>query len=105
MGSIVEFNCPSCGFSSGTLSVGWGRAGRTRFWGGLGTCSTCKSLAVVDLAAKLDVHRCRECQGQLTLIEGVASDIPCPSCNKILRSRNLGLWTQEPPGVTSGRTS
>src|SRR5205085_4920438 len=27
MGSIVEFNCRSCGFTSGNLSVGWGKAG------------------------------------------------------------------------------
>jgi hypothetical protein len=33
MGSIVEFNCQGCGFTTGDLRVGWGRAGRTRFWG------------------------------------------------------------------------
>ncbi len=92
MGSIVEFNCRSCGFTSGNLSVGWGKAGRTRFWGGLGVCSTCKRLSVVDLAVKLDMHRCKECQSQLTLLEGVAQDIPCPACNTILRSTNLGIW-------------
>ena len=33
MGSIVEFNCRSCGFTSGNLSVGWGKAGRTQVLG------------------------------------------------------------------------
>jgi len=92
MGSIVEFSCRSCGFTSGSLSVGWGKAGRTRFWGGLGLCPACKRLSVVDLAAKLDMHRCKDCQGQLTLLEGMAQDIPCPSCSTILRSTNLGVW-------------
>jgi hypothetical protein len=92
MGSIVEFNCRSCGFTTENLRVGWGKEGRTRFWGGLGVCPTCKRLSVVDLAAKLDMHRCKECQGQLTLLEGLAQDIPCPECSKTLRSTNLGVW-------------
>jgi hypothetical protein len=92
MGSIVEFNCQSCGFTTGDLRVGWGRAGRTRFWGGLGTCAACKRLSVVDLAAKLDTHRCQECQGQLQLLEGMAQDIPCPECTRVLRTTNLGVW-------------
>ena len=68
MGSIVEFNCRSCGFTTENLRVGWGKEGRTRFWGGLGLCPACKRLSVVDLSAKLDMHRCKECQGQLTLL-------------------------------------
>jgi hypothetical protein len=93
MGSIVEFTCRSCGYSSGSLSVGWGRAGRTRYWGGLGVCATCKRLCVVDLANKQDMHRCEECQGALQLLEGLAADIPCPACNgTILRTNNLGVW-------------
>jgi hypothetical protein len=64
MGSIVELNCKTCGYSSGNLSVGWGRAGRTR----------------------------EECQGALQLLEGLAQDIPCPSCNTVLRTTNLGVW-------------
>ena len=88
MGSIVEFNCQGCGFTTGDLRVGWGRAGRTRFWGGLGTCAACKRLSVVDLAAKLDTHRCQECQGQLQLLEGMAQDIPCPECSRVLRTTN-----------------
>ena len=92
MGTIVEFNCQGCGFTSGSLSVGWGKAGRTRFWGGLSLCPACKRLSVVDLATKQDVHRCPECQGQLQLLEGLAQDIPCPACSKILRSKSLGVW-------------
>jgi hypothetical protein len=92
MGSIVEFNCRSCGFTTENLKVGWGKEGRTRFWGGLGVCPACKRLSVVDLSAKLDMHRCKECQGQLTLLEGLAQDIPCPECTKTLRSTNLGVW-------------
>jgi phage FluMu protein Com len=93
MGSIVEFNCQGCGFTTGDLRVGWGRAGRTRFWGGLGVCATCKRLSVVDLAAKLDTHRCQECQGQLQLLEGMAQDIPCPECSRVLRTTNLESGT------------
>ncbi|TMA72073.1 MAG: hypothetical protein E6J72_20800 [Deltaproteobacteria bacterium] len=92
MGSIVEFTCRSCGFTTEHLRVGWGKEGRTRFWGGLGVCPACKRLSVVDLSAKLDMHRCKECQGQLTLLEGLAQDIPCPECSKTLRSTNLGVW-------------
>src|SRR6185295_9783714 len=72
MGSIVEFNCRSCGFTTENLRVGWGKEGRTRFWGGLGVCPTCKRLSVVDLAAKLDMHRCKECQGQVTWLDGLS---------------------------------
>ena len=54
-------------------------------------CPACKRLSVVDLSAKLDMHRCKECQGQLTLLEGLAQDIPCPECSKTLRSTNLGV--------------
>ena len=79
-------------FTSENLRVGWGKEGRTRFWGGLGLCPACKRLSVVDLSAKLDMHRCKECQGQLTLLEGLSQDIPCPECTKVLRSTNLGVW-------------
>ena len=92
MGSIVEFRCQSCGFTSGNLRVGWGKAGRARFWGGLGLCSACKRLAVVDLATRQDVHRCEQCQGQLQLLEGTAQDIPCPSCSKVLRPKSVDIW-------------
>jgi len=92
MGSIVEFSCPRCGYKSGDLRVGWGREGRTRFWGGLGVCAACKRISVVDLAAKLDMHRCDQCQAQLQMLEGTAQDIPCPECTRILRSQNLGVW-------------
>ncbi len=92
MGSIVEFNCPGCGYTSGHLRVGWGREGRSRFWGGLGVCATCKRLSVVDLAAKKDPHRCQECEAQLQLLEGLAQDIACPACRRTLRSKNLGIW-------------
>jgi len=92
MGSIVEFRCGGCGFTSGELRLGWGKEGRARFWGGLGHCPTCKRLSVVDLASKQDMHRCQECQGQLQLLEGMAQDIPCPACSKILRTQNVSVW-------------
>jgi predicted RNA-binding Zn-ribbon protein involved in translation (DUF1610 family) len=90
MGSIVEFNCRSCGFTSENLRVGWGKGAHPVL--GDSPVSTCKRLSVVDLAAKLDTHRCQECQGQLQLLEGMAQDIPCPECTKVLRSTNLGVW-------------
>src|SRR5207245_1250003 len=34
MGSIVEFTCRSCGFTTEHLRVGWGKEGRTRFLAG-----------------------------------------------------------------------
>lgn len=55
-------------------------------------CPTCKRVCVVDLASKQDMHRCEECQGALQLLEGLAQDIPCPTCNTILRTNNLGVW-------------
>src|SRR5437867_3513390 len=35
MGSIVAYKCPSCSYATEELSVGWGKAGRAKFWGGL----------------------------------------------------------------------
>jgi LSD1 subclass zinc finger protein len=61
-------------------------------------CATCKRLAVVDLSAKQDMHRCKDCQNQLTLLEGMAHDIPCPACNTVLRSTHLGVWADPPRG-------
>ncbi len=92
MGSIVEFNCLSCGYASGNLSVGWGKAGRTRFWGGLGVCAACQRVCVVDLSSKQDTHKCEDCEGALQLLEGLAQDIPCPSCQTVLKTKNHGIW-------------
>src|SRR5437016_14598642 len=38
MGSIVAYKCPSCSYATEQLSVGWGKAGRAKFWGGLAVC-------------------------------------------------------------------
>src|SRR5438045_8439149 len=64
MGSIVEFSCRSCGFTTENLRVGWGKEGRTRFWGGLGVCPAGTPLTVVDLTAKPGTHRSQQAQGQ-----------------------------------------
>jgi phage FluMu protein Com len=100
MGSIVEFTCPACNFATGKLSVGWGRAGREAYWGGLGVCPACKEIAVVDLASRpvdqagrQDSRRCPKCQGLITLLEGMSQDIPCPRCGaRALQRGHLGVW-------------
>ena len=99
MGSVVEFTCSACGFTTGKLSVGWGRAGREAFWGGLGVCPSCRDIAVVDLASRPvdragrhDSRRCAKCNGPMTLLEGTSQDIPCPQCARVLARANLGVW-------------
>ena len=95
MGSVVAYHCGSCSFSTGDLSVGWGKAGRKAFWGGLARCEPCKEVGVVDLsAAELDFRgrRCGHCGGALTLIEGIATSIPCPRCNARMAYGALGKW-------------
>ena len=99
MGSLVQFTCPACGFGTGKLSVGWGRAGREAYWGGLGVCPACREVVVVDLASRApdragrhDSRRCPSCSGPVTLLEGTSQDIPCPHCAKVLERANLGVW-------------
>ena len=35
MGSLVVYRCGSCSFATDRLQIGWGKAGRARYWGGL----------------------------------------------------------------------
>ena len=94
MGMIVEYRCRICTFSSGHLSVGWGKAGRQQFWGGLARCSPCKSIRVVDLTRKnVDRgSRCVQCDGPLTLLEGTSESVECPHCGRSMNHASLGTW-------------
>jgi len=95
MGSIVAYKCAACTFATEQLSVGWGKAGRARFWGGLAVCAECKELTVVNLAeARADRRdrRCARCNAPLKLIEGTAERIACPRCGHALRHAVLGSW-------------
>lgn len=94
MGSVVEYRCAACSFSTGHLSIGWGKAGRQKFWGALARCVPCRDLGVVDLSAKHtgDI-RCAQCQGLLVLFEGTSVSIPCPWCSASLRHARVDTWS------------
>jgi DNA-directed RNA polymerase subunit RPC12/RpoP len=95
MGSVVVYRCVSCSFGTERLQVGWGKAGRARFWGGLAVCTECKDLLVVNLAeprAERRDRRCPRCNTALKLLEGTADTIPCPACGKKLRHATVGSW-------------
>jgi hypothetical protein len=96
MGSVVEYRCGSCSFATGRLNVGWGKAGRASFWGGLALCEACKDIVVVDLSdTRTDRRdrRCGQCSGPLKLFDGIAEKIACPRCGVSLRSGQLGSWS------------
>ena len=96
MGSVVEYRCAGCTFSTGHLSLGWGKAGRASFWGGLALCGTCKALRVVNLSDKRPDGRdprCPECQGMLKLFEGMVEQIRCPHCGAPMRHTTVGSWS------------
>ena len=95
MGSIVEYRCDACTFATGSLSIGWGKAGRQEFWGALATCSPCKKIGVVDLTTTQVRRgsRCGECDGPLTLHEGISKNMECPQCVSSMRHAALGTWT------------
>jgi hypothetical protein len=79
MGSIVAYRCPACAFATEQLSVGWGKAGRAKFWGGLAICNECKDLTVIDLAetrADRRDRRCARCNSPLKLIRGRSTRSP-----------------------------
>ena len=96
MGSIVAYKCTSCNYATEQLSVGWGKAGRAKFWGGLAVCAECKDLIVIDLAeqrADRRDRRCAKCNAPVKLIEGTIDRIPCPRCGAALRHATLGSWS------------
>jgi hypothetical protein len=96
MGSLVEYHCDACAFSTGKLSVGWGKAGRRQFWGGLARCEPCKEVGVVDLSSAAPDYggrRCGHCGGALTLLDGTSTRIPCPRCNVLMDHERLGIWS------------
>lgn len=96
MGSLVEYRCRGCGLETGKLKVGWGKAGRASYWGGLAVCEACKDLGVIDLSdPKVDRRdrRCAHCNGPLKMLEGIAADVPCPRCSSMLLFQNLGGWS------------
>ena len=95
MGSIVEYHCPACSFATGRLQVGWGKAGRASFWGGLALCEACKDISVIDLSDKrVDRRdrRCAQCNGLLKLLDGIAERIKCPRCTASLTYAGAGSW-------------
>ena len=95
MGSVVEYRCATCTFATGRLSLGWGKAGRSSYWGGLALCEACKELSVVDLADMRPQdrdRRCKRCRGLLRLLEGIAQDVGCPRCGSVLRHSTAGAW-------------
>ncbi|HEV7735509.1 MAG TPA: hypothetical protein VGR62_25265 [Candidatus Binatia bacterium] len=96
MGSLVEFRCPTCSYATPKLQVGWGKAGRANYWGGLALCEACKDVVCVDLSdTRTDRRdrRCATCNGPLKLIEGIAERVPCPKCTAGLKQSNLGSWS------------
>jgi len=95
MGSVVSYRCPACSFATENLQVGWGKAGRAKFWGGLALCVACKELMIVNLAESRVERReqkCSRCNGPLKLLEGTADTIACPRCGKSLRHTLVGSW-------------
>ena len=96
MGSIVQFVCPTCRYATSELQVGWGKAGRAKYWGGLAVCAACKEIRLVDLSdPKVDRRdrRCVECNGPLKMIEGMAERVPCPFCATPLEAGHKGSWS------------
>lgn len=95
MGSLVEYHCAACSFSSGQLQIGWGKAGRSSFWGGLARCEPCEVLGVADLALRgrgQQEPRCGACRGPLTLLEGTSVTVACPRCRAPLHQATVGVW-------------
>lgn len=95
MGSIVEYRCPSCAFATGELSIGWGKAGRASFWGGLARCEPCKTVGVVDLSRKgvgYGDRKCQDCGRGLVVLEGTFVSVTCPRCSVPMNHATLGTW-------------
>lgn len=96
MGSIVEFHCSSCRYSTEPLQIGWGKAGRASYWAGLASCPTCGRIGVADISRKPSAReepRCGQCGTGLTLLDGTAAAVPCPRCRRTLTHQTLGSWS------------
>ncbi|MGH7803150.1 MAG: hypothetical protein ACREQJ_02280 [Candidatus Binatia bacterium] len=95
MGSVVEYRCSGCHFRSGDLAIGWGKAGRARFWGGLARCGGCKELGVVDLniGTRVQDRRCGRCDAPLAMIEGMSASVGCPRCELPMEFATVKLWS------------
>src|SRR5437867_7971518 len=95
MGSVVQYRCAGCDFSTAQLAIGWGKAGRARFWGGLALCTACQELTVADLVDRRPdrrEHPCARCNAPLALLEGISQKVKCPRCGAALRHTTIGSW-------------
>lgn len=96
MGSLVEYHCPTCRYASGTLRVGWGKAGRAQYWGGVALCASCRAVRCVDLAegrGERRDRRCPDCGGPVRVLEGLAERVACPYCGATLVAETRGSWS------------
>jgi len=96
MGSVVAYRCGACTYATQQMQIGWGKAGRARYWGGLALCPACKEIEVVNLSESRGDRRetkCTRCNGPIRLIEGMADAIACPKCGKALQQSALGSWS------------
>lgn len=97
MGSVVEYRCGACTFSSGELRIGWGKSGRAAFWGGLARCEPCGEIGVANIAMRrardaID-PRCATCGGLVHLLEGTSVRVPCPRCHRALDFKTVATWS------------
>jgi len=95
VGSLVVYRCGSCSFATDRLQIGWGKAGRARYWGGLALCNECKDVMVVNLTesrADRRDRRCTRCNSPIKLIEGTSDAVACPKCSRPLRHAIVGSW-------------
>ena len=96
MGSLVEYRCPACRYRSGALRIGWGKAGRAEYWGGLAACPACKTILCLNLSdtgADRRDRRCSECGRPVRLLEGIAERIACPRCGADLMAERQESWS------------
>jgi len=96
MGSVIEYHCEACRFSTGELRLGWGKAGRATLWTGLAHCEPCKDIGIADLNLRRTTGgdpRCPRCNGLFKLIEGTSVTVPCPRCQGSLRHETIGTWS------------
>jgi len=95
MGSVIEYRCGQCQYTTGPLRVGWGKAGRGAFWGAVGFCPACKELISVDLSdprvERRSDRRCSRCNGPVKVVEGTEM-ARCPQCGAPLKRAPQGTW-------------